>query len=201
MIYQRDDNESITNISGFHSCFGYIGDYISRLLYGSSELDPEWKEDINDGNFIIGITINASDKIREAIDRMNINWKLNITEITQCDGILFIEIPKSTLLETKWKVQGMMQIIRYLHYPHTLRQGGLLFGEYKQYGDITDSKLGILYSLTFVPIPTNEKLSFIDETDKVYHGKRMIHYSHDIGVIELIPTIYKILKDEFENKK
>lgn len=202
---------------GYIICFGFLGDLISALLYQESEctgwIDENLADEIyfENSTFLDMLThiavvfkkskhgeINAN--IREAFYRTNDNWGLNAS-LHETETVFSIHIPTKDFLSTKWKFQGMMQILRFMKRGIEYEKAdNIKYSNNRYYNGhrrISDTmgyasqyiKLDLIYELSFHKI--NNDLPYIKDDDPVYDGNGMASYSQEKGILSFIEDLTK----------
>lgn len=124
-------------------------------------------------------------------ERICHNWGVEYTIIDK-ENEFFVEFPIKSFTRTKWKVQGIIQIMRILYLGHHYircvgNSEGLLY-QCSLLG-FDNLKQSMIYSLSHF-IVDNEK-SYIENTDPVYKTLGMAAYSQEIGIMSLIDKLYR----------
>lgn len=220
-IFEEYPNSLHSVYPGWETCLGYIGDLIVHSLFGASECTSWCESRDEDGiltwepesdYFVIAtcyIRPDVIDEIVSTINRTSKNWNMDLTiELVNADdssnrSAIFIRISADKMLSTKWKIQGLLQIIRCMYYKEPIINNNKFFEiNGKQYTHYTIGKsydmvtFGLLYSLSFVPI--DDELHFLDENDECYKHNDITSTSHEIGAMTLIHEIFEhyVFKDK-----
>lgn len=193
-VYENDTLVKIMDSNNPISCLGHIGDLISQFKFDACEC-PGFMDDLFldcEKDCIKGVVYTFrthAEKTNLVVEYMNMvsdNWDLEIEIVTNNNDISFY-IPIEKFIATKWKVQGMMQIVRCLNNSYKFEKlknntFNLLTADYNK------DKFSKLYTISHMKI--NDDLSFMENNNFVYEMHGLAAHSQEIGIISLINKIY-----------
>lgn len=195
------------------TCFGFIGDLVSYVLYKKAEydswIDDDVKMSIQDNDFIEHFNYflysfreknnETNKKIIELLSNINKNWGMDI-QYENVNGIIHLWVHKDSFLKSKWKFQSTMRLIRLFYAQETFYKADntrIMFNQtsyyYKGYysaniSQYSDSHKNALL-LTMSEIEIDDSTSFISNNDPIYKPNTMTQTSQTIGIMSFIQTI------------